>query len=133
MLTAQDFNAIIRGREVERDGVTVALEDMGFARMEMAIKRAQDLALEGKIIETGNDALWSLLHLIETDAIIGCFPLTEAGEVVADRAYREGLVSAPVGAPRLRIPATPVTVTEKGRAWMRLPKAKRDRAPKIGV
>ncbi len=45
MLTHADFNVLVRGGEVERDGVTIALADIGLFEMNDAIQGAwKDLA-----------------------------------------------------------------------------------------
>lgn len=38
MLTHADFNVLVRGGEVERDGVTIALADIGFPQMYLAVR-----------------------------------------------------------------------------------------------
>lgn len=40
MLTEEDFKLLVAGKFVERDGVTIALSDIGFDRMYLAIDEA---------------------------------------------------------------------------------------------
>lgn len=40
MLTHEDFNVLVNGGEVKRDGVTIALADIGFHEMLLSIHRA---------------------------------------------------------------------------------------------
>lgn len=40
-LTREDFGALVRGKIVERDGVKIALQDIGFPLMEAEIEAAQ--------------------------------------------------------------------------------------------
>ena len=61
---------------------------------------------------TENDALWHFLKVIEGGGV-----WAEPYPAVAEKACREGLISAPVGA---RFPADPPKLTERGLAWMSL-------------
>lgn len=41
MLTEEDFKLLVAGKFVERDGVMIALSDIGFDRMYLAIEEAE--------------------------------------------------------------------------------------------
>ena len=114
MLTAEEFEKLVQGGIVERDGVIVALADIGLDWMAAAIARAQHKALEGAIVRTQNDALRLFLHVIHTG---GGFPPDDpAVQATADRAFREGLITGD---------ALHTKLTERGFAWMNLPRPKR--------
>lgn len=147
MLTADEFGTLVQGGEVERNGVIVALADIGFDHMDSAIRRVTDVALERSIVNTQNDALRLFLQVvIETG---GGFPQEDpAVQAVGEKAYREGLVTAPIdsverfvcpeceapvsvdedgccvtcGADAPAVRTQRPKVTEKGRAWMNLPR-----------
>ena len=110
-ITAKEFETLVQGGNVERDGVVVALADIGFARMAAAIARAQDKALEGGIVRVQNEALRLFLHVIHTG---GGFPPDDpAVQATSDRAFHRGLIIGDARQPKL---------TERGLAWMNLPR-----------
>ena len=110
MLTGKEFDILVKGGEVERDGVTVALADIGFDRMDAAIDSARDSELDGGIVNAQAQALRLFLHVIHTG---GGFPPDDpAVQAVTERAFRDGLIIGDARQPKL---------TERGLAWMSLP------------
>ena len=49
MLTHADFRMLVGGAEVERDGVVIALADIGFHEMSTAINDAWELQMRSEI------------------------------------------------------------------------------------
>jgi len=43
-LTAEDYNNLVAGKVVKRDGVEIALQDIGFAKMRYGIDAAEQFA-----------------------------------------------------------------------------------------